>query len=233
MSNKLGVLYDMHGNLPALDAVLDDASRAGVDRWVLGGDYAVFGPWPRETLERLRGLENASWLRGNGERWLVEPPDIPERRDAVRAALQELSAETVARLATLPSEIELGDHLFVHASPLSDELSFAAEATADDERLLAGVRERVVVFGHGHRQFRRPGPNGADLVSPGSVGAPIDGDNRAAWALYTDHGTFELRRCEYDVERAAARMRELGEWGVPIAERLELGADPPWRRHVC
>ena len=75
----LGILYDIHGNLDALDAVLDDADDARVDRWLLGGDYGTPSPWPEETLARLRELPNATWIRGNGERWLREPPlDRPE-----------------------------------------------------------------------------------------------------------------------------------------------------------
>ena len=70
----LGLLYDIHGNLPALEEVLAQAGELGVDRWLLGGDYGTPSPWPFETLDRLRELENATWIRGNGERWLREPP---------------------------------------------------------------------------------------------------------------------------------------------------------------
>jgi predicted phosphodiesterase len=75
----LGLLYDIHGNLPALEAVLAEAEREGVDRWLLGGDYGTPSPWPLETLGRLRELGSTTWIRGNGERWLREPPtDRPE-----------------------------------------------------------------------------------------------------------------------------------------------------------
>jgi predicted phosphodiesterase len=75
----LGVLYDIHGNLPALEAVLAEAEELGVDRWLLGGDYGTPSPWPLETLNRLKQLEPATWIRGNGERWLRDPPtDRPE-----------------------------------------------------------------------------------------------------------------------------------------------------------
>src|SRR2546430_539908 len=73
----LGILYDIHGNLDALNAVLADAADAGVDRWLLGGDYGTPSPHPLETLARLRELPNATWIRGNGERWLVDPPRDP------------------------------------------------------------------------------------------------------------------------------------------------------------
>ena len=85
----LALVYDVHGNLPALEAVIADAEAAGVEGWVLGGDYALFGGWPAETVERLRALERASWIRGNGERWTADPgaaPDNPVVPGAIIAA---------------------------------------------------------------------------------------------------------------------------------------------------
>jgi predicted phosphodiesterase len=90
--------------------------------------------------------------------------------------------------------------------------------------MLAGESERTILFGHSHRQFERSGPNNTFLVNPGSVGAPLDGDPRAAWALY-DNGELRMRRTVYDVERAAAQMRTYGEWAEPIVRRIERGSD--------
>ena len=72
----IGLLYDVHGNLPALEAVLADARETGAERFVLGGDYASFGAWPRESVERLRELD-ATWIRGNVDRWLLDRGDAP------------------------------------------------------------------------------------------------------------------------------------------------------------
>ena len=80
------LLYDVHGNLPALRAVLTDALSAGVRSFLLGGDYCLFGAWPHETLVRLRELDNAVWLRGNGERWTAAPGDAPAD-DTVQGAI--------------------------------------------------------------------------------------------------------------------------------------------------
>ena len=114
--------------------------------------------------------------------------------------------------------------LYVHGSPLSDVESFHAEPQDDDEKLLNGVRDRTVVFGHSHLQFRRPGPNDTVLVNPGSVGMPLDGDVRAAWATWD--GDFEFRRTEYDVAKAAAGYRSLGgDFGEFAASRIEKGSD--------
>ena len=228
--SSIAVLYDIHGNLAALEAVLTEAEHVGATTYLLGGDYAAFGPWPRETAELLDTLPAVARIRGNGERWLREKPEVPESAQqlvttALTAARGSLGAELVARLYELPEQAELDGMLIVHGSPLSDVESFAPTAHPDEERMLAGEVQRTILFGHSHQQFRRPGPNGTLLVNPGSVGAPLDGDPRAAWALYRD-GEIGFRRTAYDVERAAAQMRSLGEWAKPIARRIEQGSDP-------
>ena len=223
----LGILYDIHGNLVALEAVLAEADGLDIDRWLLGGDYSTPSPWPQETLDRLRALPNATWIRGNGERWLRDPPlDRPE----VVATYEELGPgvpdDVVEWLYDLPAQAELDGVLYVHGSPLSDDESFSAEPQEGEERLLAGVRDRTIVFGHSHIQFRRAGPNGTELVNPGSVGMPLDGDPRAAWAVKPDDGEIEFRRGEYDVARAAAGWRSLGgDIGEFFAARTERGSD--------
>jgi predicted phosphodiesterase len=221
----IGVLYDIHGNLPALDAVLADAEGLGVDRWLLGGDYGTPSPWPLETLDRLRGLKNATWIRGNGERWLREPPeDRPEVMGVYELFAGGLPEDVVDWLYNLPPQAELDGVLYVHGSPLADDDSFAPEPQADEARLLAGVRDRTVVFGHSHQQFRRPGPDGTDLLNPGSVGMPLDGDPRSAWATYD--GGFTFRRTEYDRQKAADAYRAMGgDFGEMASKRIERGSD--------
>jgi predicted phosphodiesterase len=228
---SLATLYDIHGNLAALEAVLEAAEAEGVDRYLLGGDYAAFGPWPRETLERLWRIENATWIRGNGERWLIETDEVPllgsqPEESPIDAAVRELAPSEIDRLYALPIQVKLDGVLYVHGSPRSDVESFALEPQDGEEELLGDVRDRTVVFGHSHLQFRRPGPNGTALLNPGSVGMPLDGDIRAAWAVRGDDGSFEFRRTSYDVERAVAKARELGStWGEMVAGRLARGSD--------
>ena len=91
MERVLALLYDIHGNLPALEAVLGDAGDA--DEFLLGGDYATAGAWPRETVERLREIEDATWVRGNADRWLVDRHDAPP-------PLDEIAARTAATAAS-------------------------------------------------------------------------------------------------------------------------------------
>jgi predicted phosphodiesterase len=224
----LAALYDIHGNLPALEAVIADAEAAGADRYLLGGDYASLGAWPVETLERLRALPAAGWIRGNWERWQARPgdtPEIPFVRGAlrwVREALGPLADE----LGALPESLTLDGAFFCHASPASDMSSFLPASAVGDGELLAGVAERRVVFGHTHVQFRRVAASGIELVNPGSVGLPFDGDQRAAYALIDGDGV-ELRRVAYDYERSAAAARErIEEVGDDIAERIQAALPP-------
>ena len=221
----LGVLYDIHGNIPALGRVLDEAAALGVDRWLLGGDYGTPSPWPEETIARLRELPDATWIRGNGERWLREPPlDRPDVMKSYEMFAGSYPEELVDWLYALPPQAELDGILFVHGSPLADDDSFAAEPQDGEERLLAGVSGGTIVFGHSHLQFRRPGPDGTDLVNPGSAGMPLDGDVRAAWATWD--GDFTFRRTEYDVERAAAAWERVdNEFGPVAAARIRKGSD--------
>ena len=221
----LGVLYDIHGNLPALEAVLAEADELGVDRWLLGGDYGTPSPWPLQTLARLKELEPATWIRGNGERWLREPPaDRPEVMESYELFTGGLPEDVVDWLYNLPAQAELDGVLYVHGSPLSDVESFAPDREEDEARLLAGVRDRLIVFGHSHQQFRRPGPEGTELLNPGSVGMPLDGDSRAAWATFDDD--FTLRRTEYDNQKAADAYRAMGGgFGDMAAGRIERGSD--------
>jgi len=221
----LALLYDIHGNLVALEEVLRDAEAAGADAYLLGGDFGVGSPWPLETLDRLRGLPDSTWIRGNGERWMREPPtDRPE----VMQALSEMDAGVGTEegwLYSLQTHCEHDGVLYVHGSPLSDVESFSVEPSDDDERLLSGVRDKTVVFGHSHLQFKRPGPNGTTLINPGSAGMPLDGDARAAYALRHHNGEFEFRRVDYDIERAASAWEKLPGWGPMAAKRLRKGSD--------
>jgi diadenosine tetraphosphatase ApaH/serine/threonine PP2A family protein phosphatase len=223
----LAVLYDVHGNLPALESVLADASRAGVTHFVLGGDYALFGPWPAETVELLRGLD-AEWIRGNGERWTANPGDAPDDwvvQGAVRASRAELGEETVAELADLPESLVVREWRFVHASPQSDERGFVQRPAPDENELLAAVAEDRLIAGHTHVQFRRRVSGGLELVNPGSVGMPFDGDPRAAYALIGGDGEVELRRVVYDRVRSARAVRErFPEFGETIGRRIETAS---------
>ena len=218
----LALLYDIHGNLPALEAVLVDAERAGARRFLLGGDYALFGAWPAETVERLRDLD-AEWIRGNGERWTASPEEAPDEvQDAIEICRDLLGEATVEELGALPGAMTRDGVLYCHGSPLSDVRSFLPDPSDDEDELLNLAAERRIVFGHTHLQFRRTSAGGAQLINPGSVGVPCDGNHRAAYALVADDGGVELRRAGYDYRESAAAVRQrMGEAGEVAARRIE------------
>lgn len=226
----LALLYDVHGNLPALEAVLEDAVEHGADRWLLGGDVAAFGAWPAEVVARLRELEGAQWIRGNTERWLGDASELPgdaPTLPALQAARVALGPDVVTELVGLPERLTLLEGHFCHASPLNDMESFGREPGEGEERLIDGVQAQRIVFGHTHVQFTRPGPADVELVNPGSVGIPLDGDHRAAYALLAGEGGIELRRVAYDHEAAARALAErfgTAPWTELFAGRLRRAA---------
>jgi diadenosine tetraphosphatase ApaH/serine/threonine PP2A family protein phosphatase len=221
----LALLYDVHGNLPALEAVLDDAAARGAERFGLGGDYALFGAFPVETMARLRELD-AFWIRGNGERWTGDPgaDDAPEPvRPAIAACREVLGEQLVAELAALPFDHAESGARFCHASPVSDMRSFLPEPGDDEADMLEGLEDQLLVFGHTHLPFERVAAGGTRLVNPGSVGMPFDGNTRAAYALLDDAGRVEHRRIAYDHAASAAAVRERfdGDWAATVARRID------------
>jgi len=199
---RVAALYDVHGNLPALEAVLTEVDA---DLLLVGGDV-VAGPWPSETLERLRALgERVRVIRGNADRELAEPPK-PKREggpppEVIEWTRSRLSGEQLEFLARLPQtaslEVEgLGRVLFCHATPRSDE-EVLTRISPDQRWLdaLAGVDESVVVCGHTHVQFDRH-VGDIRLVNAGSVGMPYEREPGAYWALLGPD--VELRRTEHE-----------------------------------
>jgi predicted phosphodiesterase len=223
------VLYDVHGNVPALDAVIADARAAGAEEFVLGGDYALFGAFPQETVARLRDLD-ALWIRGNTDRWLEDESDLPASELITRSLTycREELGQLAHELAGLAATATLDGALICHASPRSDMKSFMPAASEQDAALLSDDDPDVIVFGHTHLQFRRPSGRHT-LVNPGSVGLPFDGDRRAAYALWHGESDFELRRVDYDWDAYAATVRDrlapaLGEMVETLARRVTEAA---------
>ena len=222
----LALLYDIHGNVRALDAVLQDAARQGADAYLIGGDVALFGPWPEATVARLSELQPATWIRGNGERWTAQPEAAPEfLRGATAAARAALGDELVAEHAALPQSAVIGDGTRAwHGSPVSDVRSFTPQPAGDEAELLAGVQESRLIFGHTHLPFARTSAVGAiELVNPGSVGMPFDGDHRAAYALLHDDATLEHRRVAYDHAAVTDALRDRfgdSDWHDRLAYRF-------------
>ena len=221
----LALLYDVHGNRAALDAVIADAEAAGARSYVVGGDVALFGPRPLDTIARLWALD-ADWIRGNAERWTARPDEAPEDevvQSAIAACHEHLSGRLIDELASLPDRLDRNGVLYCHGSPPSDVRSFFPQPAPDEDELLAGVGAARVVFGHTHLPFARRATGGIELLNPGSVGMPFDGDPRAAYALVANDGAVEHRRVAYDHVRAAAELLEGFDapFATVVARRIE------------
>ncbi|MEV0144004.1 MULTISPECIES: metallophosphoesterase family protein [unclassified Nonomuraea] len=209
---RVAVLSDVHGVLPALEAVLAEPDVAAADLLVLTGDMAA-GPQPVETLDLLTSLgERALWLNGNADRELVEAVQGRQSPYPVSQwAAERLREDQVSLLAGLPDRQvldlgRLGVTLFVHATPRRDDEMILVDSTLDRwAKVLAGVTADTVVLGNTHMPFVRL-VDRTLVVNPGSVGMPY-GTAGAHWALL-DSGTggVTLRRTPFDAEAAARRL---------------------------
>lgn len=215
---RVAALYDIHGNLPALEAVLQEVRRLGVDQLVVGGDV-VPGPMPRETLDYLLNLNMpVQFIRGNGEVSVLEQiagkePSVPEHLRAIlRWTADELYAEHRKLLSEWPKTLGLEIHglgkvLFCHATP-RDENECFTRLTPEDRLLpiFEGLDSAVVICGHTHMQFDRM-VGKVRVVNAGSVGMPF-GEPGADWLLLDQD--LQLRHTSYDLTEAAERIRETG-----------------------
>jgi putative phosphoesterase len=209
-------IYDIHANLPALEAVLQDIRQAEVDHIVVGGDVLP-GPMPRETLACLLDLDiPVQFIQGNGDREVLsvmrgtETGAVPEQfREVMRWNAQQLNPEDQQLLASWPKTLHvkirgLGEVLFCHATPRSDTEVFT-RLTPEDSLLplFAGLNVPLVVCGHTHMQFDRT-IGRVRVVNAGSVGMPY-GEPGAYWLLLGPNVQF--RHTSYDLTKAAERIR--------------------------
>jgi predicted phosphodiesterase len=224
----LAALYDIHANLPALEAVLDEVRQAGVDRIVIGGDVLP-GPMPRDTLSRLFALDvPVHYIHGNGELAVLaqigvtDPNDVaywgtasgaplpPEHRPPLRWTADQLDADTAQLLRSWPGTVRLdipgvGAVLFCHGTPRSETEIFTRLTSETLLRpLFEGLDESVVVCGHTHMPFDRV-IGRTRVINAGSVGMPF-GEPGADWLLLGPG--VEFRHTTYDLERAAERIRQ-------------------------
>jgi putative phosphoesterase len=213
---RIAAIYDIHGNLPALESVLQDIRQAEVDQIVVGGDVLP-GPMPRETLTYLLDLDiPVQFIQGNGDREVLarmrgtETGAVPEQfREVLRWNAEQLHSDDERLLASWPKTLRIeisgvGEVLFCHATPRSDTEVFTRLTPGD--RLLpifTGLNVPVVICGHTHMQFDRT-IGTVRVVNAGSVGVPF-GEPGAYWLLLGPNA--ELRHTTYDLTKAAERIR--------------------------
>lgn len=226
--NKIAVVSDVHGNAPALAAVLAEIEREQPDLIVSCGDL-TWGPLPEETYELARGL-NARFVRGNADRAVLEEVSETEKEQWMQARHTD---EMRAFLAGFDEHVVvdvdgLGAVRFCHGSPRTDEECVTPETPEERVREFSqGVEQRVIVTGHVHIQFDRE-VAGIRSVNSGSVGLPYEGRPGAYWAMLGPD--VELRRTEYDIEETIERYRASRQPGVE--QIVEMMVEPPEPREV-
>ena len=208
---SVAALYDIHGNLAALEAVLAEVPADAAI--VVGGDICAGGEQPSETLARLRGLgDRVRWVRGNSDRELSPGEAGLAPQEVVEAARSRLSEEEIAFLHQLPPTARVGDVLYCHASPRND-VDIFTERTPEERIafLFEGLDVPTVVCGHTHTQYERT-VAGVRVVNAGSVGMPYEEEPGAYWLLDLVH-----RRTPYDGAELKATREEA------VAEFTERG----------
>ena len=227
---RIALLSDIHGNAVALDACLDDlAAIGGADRIVAAGDLCMDGPRPRKVLERLRDA-GAKAVRGNTDRMIALDDAAlygPDELAALQWQRDALGPQWVAWLGTLPATLTFGEGpdglLVCHATPQHDDEHVWPDAAPEQlERIIWGVVQRTIAFGHLHVPYVRTWRD-RTFVNVASAGLPKDGDPRAHYALLTQQPggwSVRSRRVAFDVERVARQLRKSG---MPAAgERISV-----------
>ncbi len=227
---RIAVLSDVHGNLEALEAVLADIERIGVDLLYSLGDVVGYGPSPGACLEVMRRHAAVS-VAGNHDAAVAGCASLDDFNEFARSAVEwtaaQLDAGQLEYLRSLPYLYRAPELLLVHASPIEPERWHYIHGLADIDEHFAAFAERLCFVGHSHRPgvyaigaggsvarrgVREPlRPEFRYLVNAGSVGQPRDRDARASYVLYdTADTSVEVRRVAYPVGKTQERMREAG-----------------------
>lgn len=225
---KLAVLADIHGNLAALQKVIDDARCQKINQFVILGDIVMIGPDPGSVFHLIRDLDPLIWIKGNTDMWFEEisddiDPDLLTQRDRelysyFQFAQEHLNEEEIAFLNNLPMEktinIDEQEILCVHGSPRSvNEMMDERKPLEQLGQMVGGVNENIILCGHSHYPFLGQ-VEGKLIFNVGSVGRPLDGDNSAAYGILDFSSPiqprFELKRVCYPIMDTVLRAKEVG-----------------------
>lgn len=218
------IISDIHGNLPALEAVLRESERLGADEWICLGDVAGYGANPNECIDLVRSRCDVCVL-GNHDEAAREDSSVtsfnPLALEAILWTRSELTASSRSFLSTLPLRHETEGATYVHSTPVRPEAWHYIRSDSDAQAYAEGFTTRFCFVGHSHvPDVYSVGSDSAPktLVNAGSVGQPRDGDPRAAFMLVrwerekpaSDKPSIELIRTGYDVEEARHRILDAG-----------------------
>lgn len=252
---KIAVISDIHGNVPALGAVLEDIQRWRPDQLIVNGDLVNRGPYSLQCLRMIQAaFPSARYLTGNHESYVLNMVDNPTPADDPSYDLSRFAAWTAAQLGEeVVAELRTwGDHIdmeeldggslhVTHGSRVGNRDGIRADTPLDDLPAKLGDPRDLFIASHTHRPMVRP-YNDSLVVNVGSVGQPLDGDPRAAYGRFSFAGgawRADIARIEYDKQRAEQDFHDSGflaECGPMAAmihlelrsSRMHVG---PWMRH--
>ncbi len=209
---KIGLISDVHGNLIALETVLDELNHC--DKIYCAGDVVGYYPFPNEVIEIFIKEEIES-VMGNHD-YAVANNDFsgfnPYAEEAGRWTRRHIRKEYLEWLSKLPIKIETEWFNIYHGAPAEDETAFEIYLFPEDPIIIDFVRMfgKNIVVGHTHIQFLK-NIDGRFFLNPGSVGQPRDGDPRSAFAIFdTESGKAILRRVEYDIDEVCDAVMKAG-----------------------
>jgi len=210
MPTLTAILSDIHGNLPALEKVLEDMAQYDIGQVISLGDVSGYYPFINEVIELLRA-HNAMNLIGNHDRYIIDNSECPRSTSANRCLAYQKSVITDKNrewLATSSPSLVLGEASFVHGGWDDPEDEYLYKINPS---YFKRFEEKFFFCGHTHVQKHINLGNDQFFINPGSVGQPRDGINSAAYCLYDEEtGSVELRRIPYDIDKVAKRMKALG-----------------------
>jgi len=218
----IGLIADIHSNLPALSAVLE---YMDVDTILCAGDVVGYYPYPNEVIEIVKKYKIAS-IRGNHDVAVVTGDTSwfnPLAASAVEWTRNNISPKNMTFLKKLPEKLTFGDIAIFHGSPSDpDEYVYPMMSPKRLSGFLDLVGKKILVLGHTHVQWSLE-LDDRKIINPGAVGQPRDGNPRAAYAIFdTKSGELTMHRIEYDIEEVASKTIDAG---LPpyLAQRLSIG----------
>lgn len=213
---KIAVFSDVHANISALEAILNDIQSSHIDLYAFLGDLVINGPSPKQVFETIRKLNPGVWIKGNTDAWFDEidnnwkPSNSKEQEyyEYYHYAFSRLKEEDIRCLKNLRLTqsllIQNRNLLFVHGSPRSFQEAMDSRISASElEDMLTDVDEDIILCGHGHVPYQTT-RKGKILVNVGSVGTPLDKDVRASYGIIEisiDGVALSLKRVSYDIEK--------------------------------
>jgi putative phosphoesterase len=239
---KIAVLADIHGNILALEKVLEDIRNQGINNYIILGDIIMVGPDPAATLHLIRNLNPIAWIKGNTDMWLEEFNGIEEKPGGFKEkpyyefylyARKRLSSAEINFLAALPEKVSLNiggsTILCVHGSPRSITDEMDNRITNEEmAQMMVGVKEEIVLCGHSHIPYLGI-IKGKHVFNVGSVGRPLDGNISASYGLLDLHEPGKpdllLKRVNYPVHETIRMAKESGLPYIKIYEYNLLTAD--------